>query len=55
MMQVWLVLLGATFLWRADIAGVNGHKTEGAGMWLVSNILLIISVVLVFVNGGTTG
>lgn len=54
MTQVWLALLGAILLWQGDNWA---QASENVAMVLVTSGYgcLIISVVLFFVNGGTTG
>jgi hypothetical protein len=60
MMQVWLVLLGAVLMWQADKWSSQGHRepffaTLGMVLLALGYGLLVVSVVMVFVNGGTTG
>jgi hypothetical protein len=60
MMQVWLVLLGAVLLWQSDKwASLAKEVPSILYVLLTLTVLgygcLVLSVVLVFVNGGTTG
>ena len=60
MTQVWLVLLGAVLLWQGESWAKTSQKYAVAEpIALVLGLLgygcLAISVVLFFVNGGTTG
>lgn len=59
-MQVWLVLLGAVLLWQSD----QWSRIRQPADWVFYLLItlttlgygcLVLSVVLVFVNGGTTG
>jgi hypothetical protein len=61
MMQVWLVLLGAVLLWQSDQWAKIGVRNAPWTFYLMLTLTtlgygcLVLSVVLVFVNGGTTG
>lgn len=50
-MQVWLVLIA---LWAAYIVFNTSNRTEHMVFKLISTGCVAISIVLVFVNGGTT-
>lgn len=55
-MQVWLVLVALFCVMRErEAASKEEHTTESAFWMLLGVGLVIVSVVLVFVNGGTTG
>lgn len=54
-MQVWLVLLGAVLLWRADECRIADLEHQTVALMLLGYGCLIVSIILVFVNGGTTG
>jgi len=62
MLQVWLIGIAAILFWRGDIIArnrisyVNRNAREAAyALVILGYVLVVLSVVLVFVNGGTTG